>query len=199
MASAADPLGQSAVRYSRGAMWFHWIIAALIIVNLALGFFHEGFGKPAGAWMMFFHKSFGISVLVLSIGRLLWRLGHRPPPFDALMRPWEALAARITHWLFYVLMIGIPMTGWLLSSTGDHPISFFGLFIVPPLPATPGREAGHYWGSIHENLGIAMLVLIALHLGGAIKHYMDGHGRLVGRMAPWLDRHRGVGSNNGML
>ena len=107
-----------------------------MIVNLFLGLYHEDFGKAATPWMMFFHKSLGITVLGLSLARLLWRLGHRPPPFDPVLRPWEALLARITHWLFYVMMIAIPLTGWLLSSSSGRATNFFGLFEIAPLPVS---------------------------------------------------------------
>lgn len=190
MASAADPLGQSALRYSRGAMWFHWVIAALVAANLFLGFYHESFGKAATAWMMFFHKAIGITVLGLSLARLLWRLGHRPPPFDAVLRPWEAMLARITHWLFYLLMIAIPLTGWMLSSTSGRGTDYFGLFQIAPLPVSRGDEAHDLFEELHEILAKAMLALIVLHVAGALKHHLQGHRHLIGRMGPWLYRER---------
>lgn len=190
MASAADPLGQSALRYSRGAMWFHWIIAALVIVNLVLGLYHDDFGKAATAWIMFFHKATGILVLGLSVARLLWRLGHRPPPFDAVLRPWEALLARLTHWLFYVLMIAIPLTGWALSSSNGRATNFFGLFEIGLLPVPRTDGAHDLFEDAHELLGKLMIVLILLHVAGALKHHLQGHRHLIGRMAPWLHRQR---------
>ena len=189
MASAADPAGQSALRYSRGAMWFHWIIAALVALNLFLGFFHGDFGRDVRAWMMWVHKATGITILGLSIARLLWRLGHRPPPFDAVLRPWEALLARTTHWLFYVLMIAMPLSGWMLSSSAGRPTDFFGLFEIGTLPVPTGDAAGDRFEDAHELLGWAMLGLIALHVAGAVKHHLQGHRHLIGRMGPWL--HRG--------
>ena len=190
MASAADPSGRSDLRYSRGAMWFHWLIAALIAANLFLGFYHESFGKPATAWLMFFHKAIGITVLGLSLGRLLWRLGHRPPPFDDLLRPWEAVLARTIHWLFYIMMIAIPLTGWMLSSSSGRATNFFGMFEIAPLPVSRSDDAHDLFEDLHEWLGKLMLGLIALHLAGALKHHLEGHRHLIGRMAPWLYRGR---------
>jgi cytochrome b561 len=181
-------MGQSAMRYSRVAMWFHWIIAALVAVNLFLGFYHEDFGKAATPWMMFFHKSLGMTVLGLSLARLLWRLGHRPPPFDAALRPWEALTARITHWLFYILMIGLPLTGWMLSSSSARATNFFGLFEIAPLPVS--RNAHDWLEETHELLGKLMIGLIILHVLGALKHHFQGHRHMIGRMGPWLYRQR---------
>ena len=190
MASAADPLGQSAMRYSRTAMWLHWIIAALVATNLYLGFFHEDVSRDTRATMMFYHKAIGATVLALSLARLLWRLGHRPPPFDVVLRPWEALLARITHWLFYVLMIALPLSGWMLSSSSNRGIDYFGLFDVAPLPVSREDGAHDLFEEIHETLGLLMVGLILLHVGGALKHHLEGHRHLIGRMGPWLYRPR---------
>jgi cytochrome b561 len=190
MAGAAAAVGQEELRYSRGAMWFHWVIAALIAVNLFLGFYHESFGKAATPWMMFFHKALGITVLGLTLARLLWRLGHRPPPFDPSLRQWEALLARITHWLFYGAMIALPLTGWLLSSSSGRATNFFGMFEIAPLPVSKSDWAHDLFEELHELLGWLMLALIALHVAGALKHHLQGHRHLIGRMGPWLYRER---------
>lgn len=190
MASAATP-GESAIlRYSRGAIWFHWIIAALIVANLFLGLYHDSFGKAAVTWIMFFHKSTGLAVLALSVARLLWRVRNRPPAFDPVLRPWEATLARITHWLFYAMMIGIPITGWLVVSTNDRATSFFGLFELPPFPWWRGKEAHELAEELHEIAGKLMIGLIVLHVLGALKHHFEGHKHLIGRMAPWAYRDR---------
>jgi cytochrome b561 len=184
---ATEPVDWTMLHYSRGAIWFHWIIAALVIVNLCLGLWHEDFSKPVRAWMMFWHKSLGLTVLALTIARFAWRLRHRPPPFDPLMRRWETRLASVIHWLFYAALIAIPLTGWLLSSTGGKPTSFFGLFDLAPLPVR-GPDAKNLFKELHEIFGKAMIGLIALHVLGALKHHFEGHRHLIGRMAPWLYR-----------
>jgi cytochrome b561 len=188
MSGAAEAVGLTALRYSRGAMWFHWAIAALIVVNLFLGFYHEDFGRDARAWLMFFHKATGITILALSLARLGWRLGHRPPPFDAVLRPWEQKLARAVHGLFYVLMIAVPLTGWMLSSSSNRPTDFFGLFEIAPLPVPRSDDAHDLFEGAHELLGKVMLGLILLHVAGAVKHHLEGHRHLIGRMGPWLYR-----------
>jgi cytochrome b561 len=87
MASAATP----ADRYSTGAIWFHWIIAVLVIFNIVVGIFHEG--VPAFRALMPAHKAVGITVLVLTIGRIGWRLAHRPPSFSDAGPGWERTTA----------------------------------------------------------------------------------------------------------
>jgi cytochrome b561 len=190
MTNAAAIGSLDPARYSRVAIWLHWIIAALILVNLAIGLFHEDFAKPVRASMMFYHKAIGLSVLGLTLVRLGWRLGHRPPPYDAALKPWEVKLARATHWLFYALLIALPTSGWLLVSTGGRGTSLFGLFAIPALPVSHGDDAHDTFDTMHGVLGYAMLALVLLHLAGALKHHFEGHRRIVGRMAPWLDRAR---------
>ena len=175
-------------RYSRVAVWFHWTTAALIIANLLLGFFHEDFGREARATAMFVHKATGITVLLLSIARLGWRFRVTPPTFDPLLRPWEVILARSVHWLFYILMIIIPLSGWLLSSSSGRATNFWGMFEIPPLPIGQGDDLHDFFEEAHELLGFGMVGLIALHVAGALKHHVQGHRHLIGRMAPCLYR-----------
>jgi cytochrome b561 len=185
MATLASP---DLARYSRVAVWLHWIIAALILLNLLLGFFHEDFDKPVRSAMMGWHKSIGFSVIALTLVRVLWRLTHRPPAFDSAMKRWEVGLARLVHGLFYLLLLAIPLSGWLIVSTGEriNPTSFYWLFDIGPLPVTAGKDVHEFAEETHELLGYAMLVLLALHVGGAVKHLLDGHRHLIGRMAPWV-------------
>lgn len=187
MTSGAAALGGDApLRYSRMAMILHWLIAAMIVANLFLGFFHEDFAKPARAAMMWWHKSLGFSILALTLVRLGWRLGHRPPPFDPVLKAWEVTLARAAHWLFYVLLLVIPISGWLLVSTSGRATSFFGLFDIGALPISRARDVHELFEEMHELLGYAMLALLTLHVVGALKHHFEGHRHLMGRMAPWV-------------
>lgn len=188
MADALDAVSLTERRYSRVAMWLHWIIAALIISNLVLGIIHEDFEKPTVAWIMFFHKSIGMTVLGLSILRLLWRLGNPAPPHDKVLHAWERALATATHWTFYFLMIAIPLSGWLLSSTGARITDYFGLFPIGPLPISQSHESHELWETAHKVLSFAMIGLLLLHVAGAIKHYVQGYRHVTGRMAPWLAR-----------
>ena len=190
MATAAAIGSLDSARYSRVAILLHWVIAALILVNLYLGLFHEDMSKPVRASMMFYHKSIGITVLALTALRLLWRLTHRPPPYDAALKPWEVALARLTHWTFYFLLIALPLTGWLLVSTGGKPTSFFGLFNMPALPVSHGDGPHDVFDELHTIFGYAMLVLVVLHVAGALKHQLEGHRQVFGRMAPWAWRAR---------
>ena len=175
-------------RYNAPAIALHWIIAALIVANLFLGFFHESFGKAATPWLMFYHKSFGMTVLGLTLARLAWRLTHRPPAFDPVLKSWERGLARLIHALFYLALIVLPLSGWLLSSTGGRVTNFYGLFDIAPLPISRSDETHELFEEMHELLGFGMLGLLGLHVAGALKHHFDGHRHLIGRMAPFLYR-----------
>ena len=127
--------------YSQIAIWLHWIIAILIIANIGLAELTEDLSREARGPYMDVHKAFGITVLFLSLGRLVWRLGHKPPALPSGMPGWQVVASKTSHFLFYLLMIGLPLGGWLWMSTYPAPISYFGLFEVPVLPAISGRPS----------------------------------------------------------
>jgi cytochrome b561 len=182
MASGPDETSLSQERYSRVAVWLHWTIAILILANLVLGFFHDDFDRPYRSTAMMIHKSTGLLVLVLSLGRLAWRVGHRPPAFDPAMRRWERGLAHTIHRLFYVVMVALPLSGFLLSSSTARATVFYGLFSIPPLPLS---KASHdFWEGSHELLAFGMIGLLFLHVAGVARHLFQGHGRMLGRMAP---------------
>jgi cytochrome b561 len=186
MASAPAMRGMETDRYTRTAVALHWIIAGLIVANLALGFFHDDFDKPIRANVMTLHKSFGFTILALSLARLGWRLTHRPPRADAVLKRWEATLAGLTQWVFYGLMIALPITGWVLSSGGGRATNFYWLLRIPALAVT--KATGKQAGEFHEYLGWTMLVLLLLHIAGALSHQLQGHRQVLGRMAPWMLR-----------
>ena len=172
-------------RYTRVAVWLHWLIAGLIIAQLIGGKVMTSLPNTAAfkfeAYQM--HKSFGLIVLALSLARLAWRLTHRPPAPMAEHAAWERVLARVTHLAFYGLMIGVPLAGWALTSKSPLPSEFLLLFDIPRLPVFGTAEG---WAQAHEVLAFATGGLLALHVAGALKHhYADRDGTLA-RMAPWV-------------
>jgi len=167
-------------RYSRVAMWFHWTIAALVIVNLVIGIFHDAIGG------MPIHKAVGITVLALTAGRVAWRLGHRPPPLPPHTAGWEKGVAHATHWALYLLMIAMPVSGWVMTSAGTRPLSWFGLFEIPKLPVD--KAAGALGSQAHGVLGWVMLALVVLHVAAALRHWLILRDGVFARMAPALER-----------
>lgn len=173
-------------RYSRVAIAFHWTIAFLVIVNLIVGIGHD-YVPAMRAWMPG-HKAIGITVLALTLGRVAWRVAHRPPPLPAAMPAWEKASAHGVHWLLYALLLAMPLTGWLMSSGPEHrrPLTWFGLFDIPYLPASGATaEASH---SAHGVLGWVMLALVVLHIGAALRHHLLLRDGVLRRMLPGAAR-----------
>jgi cytochrome b561 len=182
------------LRYGSVAMAFHWIIAALVIANICLGLWFGEFmgrGDPAKFMVVQLHKSIGLTVLVLSILRVVWRLMNPHPPV-----PWTNPAMRtlalVSHYTLYTLIIVIPLTGYLLVSASPlgNPTSFFGLFDWPNLPFFTGQTREQL-RPIHETLGTThvllawlSIVLIPLHVGAALYHQYLRKDDVLRRMLP---------------
>jgi cytochrome b561/polyisoprenoid-binding protein YceI len=178
-------------RYGRVAILFHWLIAAAILLQIGLGW---GMAKLKGlpsfdAFQL--HKSIGIAILLLSLARLGWRLAHRPPaPID--QAAWLQRAASLVHLGFYAIMIGLPLSGWIMVSTAkiDIPTLLFHTLPWPHLPGLHGLSAGAkqpWFGGArlsHSVLVYATLALLALHIGGVIKHQWLDRDAVLDKMAP---------------
>lgn len=156
-------------RYNAGARTFHWLIALLVLINIAIGLFHEPIEKTVN--LMPLHISIGLTVLLLSVARLVWRMTWTKPPYPAAMSPLEARLAGATHALFYVLMIGMPITGWLMVSAGNQPISYFGLFNWPKFGVTRDSFAAGFGHEAHEIGAWVFIALIVLHVAAALRHH----------------------------
>lgn len=187
----AAPAGEAA-RYARIAIVLHWTIAALIVLQIVLAGRMEA-RTPEAFAVTQFHKSIGITVLLLSLARLAWRLTHPPPPEPATLAAWERRLATAVHWGFYGVMILMPLTGWIMVSTSRIalPTLLYGIVPWPHIPglaelAGPARSAWHEAAEAGHDLIIkGAYVLIALHLAGALKHQLFRRDEpVLPRMAP---------------
>lgn len=177
-------------RYSGVAMALHWLIALLVIGNLVGGHLIETFedsgpgGQATAATLVWLHMSLGVTILALTFVRIGWRLGHPPPPLPAYMTPLERRVSGLVHLVFYLLLLALPFSGWAMESTRRVPeaVPWFGLASLPPLPLPRGLAGLFHEG--HELLGWAMVVLIALHVGAALKHRWLDRDDIVARMLP---------------
>lgn len=184
-------------RYTRIAMILHWLIAVLIMLNVALIWSVNLIPEDNIRLVIDAHKSFGITVLGLVLMRIMWRAANRPPPLPDTYPPAEKAAAHGAHIALYVLMIGLPLSGWMHDSAwkaaGEIPMYLFGLFQWPRIgwimsvePAF--KERLHdVFGGIHVWLSYALYALVGLHIVAALKHqFWDGHPELQ-RMWPGGD------------
>ena len=179
----------SAARYSRGAIVLHWLIAVLIVLNIAAALVSEELSKADRAIVMGNHKAIGITVLLLTVLRIVWRLMHRPPPLLESLKAWEAALSRVVHSGFYFLMLAIPLTGWAMSSAFSKGagVSLFGLATVPALPVGYDKPTAGLFAELHELLAYLMITLIALHITGAVKHQLIDRDGTLRRMVPWIN------------
>jgi cytochrome b561 len=172
-------------KYSKIAILFHWALAILIGANILLATLSEDLPRAARAAYMSPHKAIGISILILTIGRILWRLGHRPPSIPAQISGLQAAIGRMAHILFYILMIVMPLTGWLMIGANGKaaPVDFFGLFTVDMAVGknTGLAEVAHEG---HEFLATPLIILIGLHVLGALKHQFIDRMPFLQRMWP---------------
>ncbi len=186
-------MSAQSARYSTVAIILHWLISLLIIGQLLGGLIMTRFLPKASALtfeIYQLHKSFGITVLLLSVLRLLWRLGHRPPELPADMANWERVSARITHILFYALILLIPLSGWAMVSSSplNIPTYLFDVIKLPHLPfwedATNKAAITSRFATIHEYMGFFTIALLALHVGAALKHHFVNKDSVLTRMLP---------------
>ncbi|RYD42462.1 MAG: cytochrome b [Verrucomicrobiaceae bacterium] len=174
---------EQTLHYNRVARFLHWTIGALIILNIVLGIFHDPLGEIYPGTMGV-HKSIGFVVLTLSLYRLFWRITHPAPPLPASMATWERFSAHGLHWIFYALMIILPMTGWIFSSAGKYPLQFFGLFDIPKLAVEKGSGLAEGTHNAHVVFGYSWAVLLLIHVGAALRHQFMLRDNVLSRM--WL-------------
>ena len=171
-------------RYTTVAIVLHWLVAAIVLGQFALGWWMQEIPKqPPGPRAEAFnlHKSIGLVVLTLMLARIAWRLGHPPPLLPAMPR-WQARLARTTHLLLYVALVALPLTGYLGSMFSGYPVKFFGM----ALPAWPGKNAElkEWMSTAHLGLAWALASLFAVHMAGVAKHTFANRDGLLRRMIP---------------
>jgi cytochrome b561 len=186
------PSIRSSPRYDAVAKTLHWLIAAAIVAMLVIGWVMVRLPKtdPDKFALFQWHKSIGITILLLSLARFGWRLSHPAPPLPVAMPAWEKIAARATHALFYVLIIGMPLIGWAIVSASplNLPTMLYGLVPWPNMPVLPDlenkREIGHALDSVHETGAYILAALLVLHVAAALKHHWFDRDDVLTRMAP---------------
>ncbi|MEM9839011.1 MAG: cytochrome b [Pseudomonadota bacterium] len=174
-------------RYTSVAKAFHWAIAILIISEIAGGIIMTAMPFSDTKFLIYqFHKSFGLTVLMLSLGRLAWRLTHKPPAPVEGIPTWQERCASAAHVAFYVVMIGIPLSGWLMvsASTTGIPTKLFFVIPVPHWPIPVSESSELFWESTHEIIAKSTIGLIVLHVAAALKHHFKDRDLTLVRMLP---------------
>lgn len=174
----------AAPRYTKVAIWLHWLIGLAVIANIGLAMLTEGLPRETHRAAMGIHKSLGITILLLTIVLILWRIGHKAPPLPAGTPAWQRPLSKVVHLLFYLLLILLPLSGWVWMSAADRPIDVFGLFTMPSIVG-PSESVADTLHDRHELLGLTMLALVTIHILAALKHQFIDRTRLIGRMNPF--------------
>ena len=173
------------LRYTAPAVVLHWLIAALIFVAFPLGVYMSDLPlSPTRLQLYSYHKWIGISVLLLVGLRIVWRLTHRPPALPDDLPRWQRAASHAVHGLLYLLILAVPMTGWLMSSAKGFQTVYFGVLPLPDLVAK-SEELGDLLKEVHEALNFGLLALVGLHIAGALKHHIIDRDATLRRMLPF--------------
>lgn len=181
-------------RYTAVAQALHWLLAvalvAMVIMGLAMA--HAPLATATKFKLYQLHKSVGITILLLAVLRLAWRLTHRPPPLPIGMPASEKAAAHGAHVLLYALMIGLPLAGWALVSISpiNLPTVLYGLVPWPHLPVLSGlpRAEKSAWApmvaDVHAYGAYALSALVAVHVLAALRHHFLLRDDTLRRMLP---------------
>lgn len=175
-------------RYTRTAIFLHWLVALGLIGTFALGFYMKGLAlSPDKLKLYAWHKWAGMTLLVLIVVRLAWRLSHPAPELPISMKPMERLLAHAGHWLLYALMLAIPVSGWLMSSAQGFQVVWFG---VVPLPDLVPKNAalGDLFKDVHVVLNYTMLITLIGHIGAALQHHFIKKDTVLTRMLPFAGK-----------
>ena len=177
------------ITYTPLAKALHWLMAALLIGLLSLGFYMADLPlSPDKLQLYAWHKWVGVTVFALVWLRLLWRITHRPPAYPDSMSRTLQLLAHGGHWALYALMIAIPLTGWLMSSAKGFQTVWWGVWPIPDLLAKD-KELGHSLQEVHEALNWLLVLLISGHAAAALKHHWVDRNDILTRMRPQGKKH----------
>ncbi|MEJ8810172.1 cytochrome b [Variovorax ureilyticus] len=174
---------RSSARYTRTAVWLHWLLAAALLGQIAFGFLLDEIAPratPARSGVVNLHKSFGIVLGLLIAARLGWRISHAPPPWPATMREVERRAARSVHVALYVCMAVMPLSGYVASNFSRFGITFFGIAWPPWGPPLPSVYA--FFHGVHVTTAWIFCALIAGHVLAALKHAVVDRDGVFARM-----------------
>jgi len=181
------PLENTENRYGPVAVALHWVMALLLVVLVSLGVYmvrlpDVGFDTKK-ITLILYHKQLGMLALTLVALRLAWRVTNALPRLVANLPDWQKVIARFVHLTFYALMLALPITGWLMSSADGFPVSFLGLFNLPDLVAHD-ENLFRVFAALHKWLGYALIPLLAVHAGAALRHHFLFRDDTLRKMLP---------------
>jgi cytochrome b561 len=180
-------------RYDAAARWFHWTTAILVLTTIPIGIAMAQLLDESRLRDLLFvlHESIGLSIFIVTVARLGWRLLHGAPPPSKTLSPIEILISHATHAVLYVLLLAMPITGYIFIVAGGHPLSYFGLFAAPRIIGRY-KELSHLAESAHLTLQWAIYGLVAMHIAAALHHHLIRGNDVLARMLPASARWRRI-------
>lgn len=179
-------MATGAQRYTNVAIALHWLIALTILCTFVLGLYMSDLQlSPAKLKLYSYHKWIGVTIFLLVVARIAWRLGHRPPAPPASMPAWQHSAASIAHIFLYALTLAIPLSGWLMSSASGFQVVYLGVLPIPDLLGKD-KAMAEQLKELHESLNWLMVVVVALHIAAALKHHLVDRDDVLARMLPFV-------------
>lgn len=169
-------------RYTYTAIIMHWVVAIAVVSGFTLGVYMVGLPKSDFRARLFtYHRWVGMTIWLLAVFRLAWRLTHPVPGMPAGTPAWERAVARLVHRLLYFLILFIPITGWLMSSALDLKTVYLGLIPVPDL-LTKNDQVAEALELVHGALNLSLFTLVGLHVAAALKHHIINRDDVLKRM-----------------
>lgn len=179
-----------AARYTGTAITLHWLAALLIFTTFPLGVYMHGLVlSPFKLKLISYHKWLGVTIFLLTVVRLAWRATHTPPPLPETIPLWQQRAAQGLHHLLYMLLLVIPLSGWLMSSAKGVPVVYLGLVQLPDL-VDKDKALGDLLAEVHQALNFGLLLLVGLHIAAALKHHLIERDATLRRMLPFIKEAR---------
>jgi cytochrome b561 len=175
----------SAGVYDAVARALHWAVAGLAVIVVALGWAIPGAPRGTGSreLLLTLHRSFGLLIIAVILFRAWWRLSHTPPPLPSSLARIEVWAAHSTHLLLYVFFVLLPLSGYINAAAAGHAVSFFGIFMIPPLIAESPRLS-QIANGVHLAGQFLVYALVGVHIAAALMHGLIRRDGVFERMLP---------------
>jgi cytochrome b561 len=175
-------------RWGHVSQFLHWLIVALIIVQVTLGNIASDLPVGVKKLAMFArHKSVGITILGLAVLRLLWRWLNPTPALPTTLKPYERTLAGLTHFGLYLLLFAMPLTGWMMTSARGFPVSWFGFWQLPDF--VPKNDTLYnVMKETHDTLALLLYAIVFVHVAAALKHHFLLKDNVLRRMLPFTKK-----------
>ncbi len=170
--------------YGSLSKFFHWLIFFLVSVMLLVGFFMDDLPESMQPMVYMMHKSTGLLILGLMILRLLWRWTNKTPEFPSTMGRLQKIGAKVVHALLYIILLLMPLDGWIMSTAAGRIPTFYGLVTLPFPGIEHNHALAHQLAELHGILAYALLALLVLHILAAFKHHFINKDNILTRMMP---------------